>query len=133
MRNSDFKKKLLGLLVLFLMVSVQGAWAQWTVKGTVNDEAGEPVIGASVKVVGSSTGSVTDFNGKFSVNASQNGQLEVSYVGYETQRVKIAGRQNIVIVLKEDAQTLNDVVVIGYGTIRRATSPVRWLLLALRR
>ncbi|MBQ8711554.1 MAG: TonB-dependent receptor [Prevotella sp.] len=120
MRNSDFKKKLLGLLVLFLMVSVQGAWAQWTVKGTVNDEAGEPVIGASVKVVGSSTGSVTDFNGKFSVNASQNGQLEVSYVGYETQRVKIAGRQNIVIVLKEDAQTLNDVVVIGYGTMKKS-------------
>ena len=120
MRNSDFKKKLLGLLVLFLMVSVQGAWAQWTVKGTVNDEAGEPVIGASVKVVGGSTGSVTDFNGKFSVNASQNGQLEVSYVGYETQRVKIAGRQNIVIVLKEDAQTLNDVVVIGYGTMKKS-------------
>ena len=81
MRNFDFMKRSLGLVALFLMISVQGAWAQWTVKGTVNDEAGEPVIGASVKVVGSNTGGLTDINGKFSVNASQNGQLEISFVG----------------------------------------------------
>ena len=120
MRNFDFMKKSLGLVVLFLMISVQGALAQWTVKGTVNDEAGEPVIGASVKVVGTSTGSVTDINGRFSVNATQNGQLEISYVGYTTQRVKVNGRQNITVVMQEDAQTLNDVVVIGYGTMKKS-------------
>ena len=120
MRNFDFMKKSLGLIALFLMISVQGAWAQWTVKGTVNDEAGDPVIGASVKVIGSKTGGLTDLNGQFSVNASQNGQLEISYVGYTTQRVKINGRQNINVVLKEDAQTLNDVVVIGYGTMKKS-------------
>ncbi len=120
MRNFDFMKRSLGLVALFLMISVQGAWAQWTVKGTVNDEAGEPVIGASVKVVGSNTGGLTDINGKFSVNASQNGQLEVSYVGYQTQKVKINGRQNINIVLKEDAQMLSDVVVVGYGTMKKS-------------
>ena len=113
MRNFDSLKQSLGMVILFLMISVQGAWAQWTVKGTVNDEAGEPVIGASVKVVGTNTGSVTDINGKFSVNATQNGQLVISYVGYETQRVKIEGRQTINIVMKDDAQTLSDVVVIG--------------------
>ncbi len=86
MRNFDFMKRTLGMVILFLMLSVQGAWAQ-AVKGTVNDEAGEPVIGASVKVVGSKTGAVTDFNGKFSVNAPSNGQLEISYVGYTTQKV----------------------------------------------
>jgi TonB-linked SusC/RagA family outer membrane protein len=102
------------------MISVQGAWAQWTVKGTVNDEAGEPIIGASVKVVGSRTGGLTDLNGQFTVNATKEGQLEISYVGYTTQKVKIAGRQNINVVLKEDAQTLNDVVVIGYGTMKKS-------------
>ena len=120
MRNFDFLKRTLGMVFLFLMLSVQGAWAQWTVKGTVNDEAGEPVIGASVKVVGSNAGAATDLNGKFSVNATQNGQLEISYVGYETQRVKINGRQNITVVMKEDAQTLSDVVVIGYGTMKKS-------------
>jgi TonB-linked SusC/RagA family outer membrane protein len=120
MRNIDFMKRPLGLLLLLLMVSVQGAWAQWTVKGTVSDESGEPVIGASVKVVGSRTGAATDLQGKFSLNATQDGQLEVSYVGYVTQKIKIAGRQNISVVLKEDAQTLSDVVVIGYGTMKKS-------------
>ena len=120
MRNFYSLKQSLGLLILFLMVSVQGAWAQWTVKGTVNDDAGEPIIGASVKVAGTNTGAVTDLNGNFSVNATKSGQLVVSYVGYETQRVKIDGRQTINIVLKDDAQTLSDVVVIGYGTAKRS-------------
>ena len=120
MRNFDFMKRSLGLVALFLMISVQGAWAQWTVKGTVNDEAGEPVIGASVKVVGSNTGGLTDINGKFSVNASQNGQLEISFVGYTTQKVKINGQSNLNITLREDAQMLNDVVVVGYGTMKKS-------------
>ncbi len=118
MRNFDFMKRTLGMVILFLMLSVQGAWAQ-TVKGTVNDEAGEPVIGASVKVVGSKTGAVTDFNGKFSVTAPSNGQLEISYVGYTTQKVSINGKSDITVVLKEDAQSLEDVVVIGYGTQKK--------------
>ena len=119
MRNFDFMKRTLGMVILFLMLSVQGAWAQTTVKGTVNDEAGEPVIGASVKVVGSKTGAVTDLNGKFTVNAASNGQLEISYVGYETQKVQINGKSDIKIVLKEDNTTLNDVVVIGYGVQKK--------------
>ena len=86
MRNFDFMKRTLGMVFLFLMLSVQGAWAQ-TVRGTVNDESGEPIIGASVKVVGSNTGAVTDFNGKFTVSAPSNGQLEISYVGYQTQKL----------------------------------------------
>ena len=118
MRNFDFMKRSLGMVVLFLMLSVQGAWAQ-TVKGTVNDESGEPVIGASVKVVGTKTGAVTDLNGKFTVNAASNGQLEISYVGYETQKVQINGKSDIKIVLKEDNTTLNDVVVIGYGVQKK--------------
>ncbi len=119
MRNFDFMKRTLGMVILFLMLSVQGAWAQTTVKGTVNDEAGEPVIGASVKVVGSKTGAVTDLNGKFTVSAPSNGQLEISYVGYQTESVRINGRSDISIILKEDNTTLNDVVVIGYGVQKK--------------
>ena len=120
MRNFDFMKRSLGMVMLFLMISVSGAFAQGTVKGTVSDEAGEPIIGASVKVVGSNTGAATDLNGQFSVVAASNGQLEISYVGYTTQRVRVNGRQNISVVLKEDAQTLSDVVVIGYGTMKKS-------------
>ena len=120
MRNFDFMKRSLGMVMLFLMISVSGAFAQGTVKGTVNDEAGEPIIGASVKVVGSNTGAATDLNGQFSVVAAQNGQLEISYVGYQTQKVRIGGRSNITVVLKEDAQMLNDVVVVGYGTMKKS-------------
>ena len=97
-----------------------GALAQNVVKGTVNDEAGEPIIGATVKVKGSNAGSITDFDGKFSVDAASNATLTVSYVGYLTQDVKVAGKNNLTIVLKEDAQMLNDVVVIGYGTMKKS-------------
>ena len=118
MRNFDFVKRSLGMIILFLMVTVQGAWAQ-TVRGTVNDETGEPIIGASVKVVGTKTGAVTDFNGKFTVNAPSNGQLEISYVGYTTQKVMINGQSDITVTLLEDNTTLEDVVVIGYGTQKK--------------
>ena len=118
MRNFDFMKRSLGMVILFLMISVQGALAQ-TVRGTVNDEAGEPIIGASVKVVGANTGSVTDLNGKFAVNVPSNGQLEISYVGYRTQKVMVNGQSNITVTLSEDAQSLDDVVVIGYGVQKK--------------
>ncbi len=118
MRNFDFMKRTLGMVLLFLMLSVQGAWAQ-TVRGTVNDESGEPIIGASVKVVGSNTGAVTDLNGKFAVSAPSNGQLEISYVGYQTQKLAISGRSDITVTLVEDAMSLDDVVVIGYGTQKK--------------
>ena len=111
-------KRTLGMVLLFLMLSVQGAWAQ-AVRGTVNDESGEPIIGASVKEVGSNTGAVTDLNGNFTVSAPSNGQLEISYVGYRTQKVSISGQTNITVSLVEDAQSLDDVVVIGYGTQKK--------------
>ena len=103
------------LLCLFPL----GAMAQSILKGTVNDEAGEPIIGATVKVQGSQKGAITDFNGNFSVEAEPNATLTISYVGYETQNVNVAGRNDIVITLKEDNTTLNDVVVIGYGTMKK--------------
>ena len=109
------------LVTLFLLcLFPMGALAQNVVKGTVNDEAGEPVIGATVKVQGTQQGSITDFDGKFSIQAASNATLEISYVGYVTQKVKVAGKSDITVVLKEDAQMLNDVVVIGYGTMKKS-------------
>ena len=104
------------LLCLFPL----GAMAQGIVKGTVNDEAGEPIIGATVKVQGTQKGSITDFNGNFSVEAASNATLEVSYVGYVTQKVKVGGQSNITVTMKEDAQMLNDIVVVGYGTMKKS-------------
>ena len=109
------------LVFLFLLCLFPlGAMAQSVVKGTVNDEAGEPIIGATVKVQGTNAGAITDFNGNFSVQAASNATLNVSYVGYVSQTVNVNGRSNITVVLKEDAQVLNDVVVIGYGTMKKS-------------
>ena len=119
MRN--FKSLQKPLMALFLLcLFPMGALAQSIVKGTVNDQAGEPVIGATVKVQGSQTGAITDFNGNFSVEASPNATLEISYVGYVTENVKVGGRNNITVVLREDAQMLNDIVVVGYGTMKKS-------------
>ena len=104
------------LLCLFPL----GAMAQSLVKGTVKDSAGEPIIGASVKVQGAKTGAITDFNGDFSVQADNNATLVISYIGYTTETVKLNGRNNIQVTLNEDAQTLNDVVVIGYGVQKKS-------------
>ena len=108
------------LVFLFLLCLFPlGAVAQSQVKGTVNDEAGEPIIGATVKVLGSKEAAITDFDGHFSVNAGSNATISVSYVGYVTQEVKVGGKSNITVTLVEDNTTLNDVVVIGYGTMKK--------------
>ena len=109
------------LMFLFLLCLFPlGAVAQSIVKGTVKDEAGEPIIGASVQVEGTKTGSVTDFNGNFSVQAASNATLMITYIGYAPERVRVEGRNNINVTLREDAQSLNDVVVIGYGVQKKS-------------
>lgn len=88
-----------------------------TVKGVVTDSNGEPIIGATVRVVGTQTATVTDLDGNFALQAPKNSKIEVSYIGYQTQTLSAASRLSV--QLKEDAQTLNDVVVVGYGTMRK--------------
>lgn len=111
-------QKPLVLLFLFCLLPL-GALAQNIVKGTVNDENGDPVIGATVKVLGTNTGAVTDLNGHFQVNATPDAQLSVSYLGYGTEKVKVGNAKDLTIVLKPEDTTLNDVVVIGYGTMKK--------------
>lgn len=106
--------------VLILLGIVSASYAQQTVKGTVNDEKGESVIGASVIVKGKTmTGTVTDFDGNFTLQVEANDVLIVSYVGYVSQEVPVAGKNNLIITLLEDTQALDEVVVIGYGTQRK--------------
>ena len=126
MKNIHFKTCtcLLGiLLILFSGIQVKGAslevQQESKVSGTVTDEKGEPVIGASVVVVESKQGTITDIDGKFLVNVPKNGHLKVSYIGYETQEVAVKNRQLLKIVLKEESTALNEVVVVGYGTMKR--------------
>ncbi len=118
MWNIKTLQKPLAFLFLLCLFSPR-AMAQSIVKGTVIDEAGEPIIGASVQVQNAKTGAITDFDGNFSVEAASNATLLISYVGYVTETVSVQGRSNIQVVLKEDATSLNDVVVIGYGTMKK--------------
>ena len=117
----NFKSLQKHLVLLFLLCSIPFGmtFAQSTIQGTVNDETGEPIIGASVKVQGTNTGAITDLDGHFSVKAASNATLTISYVGYITQQVNVNGKTNIAVTLKEDNTTLNDVVVIGYGTMKK--------------
>ena len=108
------------LMSLFLLCLFPLGMAAQSVRGTVTDEAGEPIIGATVRVQGTNDGTVTDMDGRFNIQAASNATLNVSYVGYVSQSVPVSGRSNISVVLKEDAQTLSDVVVIGYGTMKKS-------------
>ena len=104
------------VLLLGLFLSV-GAFAQIDVKGHVKDAQGEPIIGATVRVVGTQTATITDFDGNFVLKANQGADINVSYVGYQSQTVKAA--VNLVITLQEDAAVLDNVVVIGYGRAKK--------------
>lgn len=105
-------------LVLGLFLSVEAYAQQIPVRGTVKDQTGEPVIGANVLVKGSTTGVITDVNGKFEISAGRNGTLVVSYIGFITQEVPITGRE-MTVILKEDNEVLEEVVVLGYGANTR--------------
>lgn len=89
---------------------------QGSIRGKVVDANGEPVIGANVIVVGTSKGAITDVDGNFSVEASKGDVIKVSYIGYLDKTVTVANRSTLQIVLQEDTKTLDEVVVIGYGT-----------------
>ena len=102
-----------------IAVSTSMAFAQSQISGKVTSaEDGSPVIGASIKVAGTNTGTVTDIDGNFSLNAPANAKLEISYIGMSPTIVK-AGK-NMKIILEPDAKVLDDVVVVAYGTAKKS-------------
>lgn len=108
-------QKILNLMFFLLCSAVMTA--QNRVSGTVLDATGEPLIGVSVLEAGTTNGMVTDFDGKFALSVKQGARLTISYVGYTSQTV--AARNGMTVTLEEDNQLLNEVVVVGYGTMRR--------------
>lgn len=109
---------------LFLLLTLLSfsliALAQQKVTGKVKDSSGEPVIGASVVVKGNNTmGTITDFDGNFMLDVPTKSVLVISYIGYVTQEVPTVEKKSLEIILKEDTKTLDEVVVIGYGTQRK--------------
>ena len=122
MSNSTNLRKIEKPLFLLLLLCLfpLGISAQSLVKGTVSDESGEPIIGATVKVLGTNDGTVTDFDGRFQLNVKANAQLSISYVGYATEKVAVNGKTNLKVVLKGDETVLNDLVVVGYGTMKKS-------------
>ena len=114
--NIQVPLRMLGLILgLFLSV---GAFAQIEVKGHVKDAAGEDIIGATVRVEGTQTATVSDFDGNFVLKANEGATLVISYVGYQNATVKAA--PTVEVTLQDDATVLQDVVVIGYGTVRKS-------------
>lgn len=90
------------------------------IKGTVVDETKQPVIGANIVVEGTTNGTITDLDGNFSLQVPENAELRVSYIGYLDQRVKVGKSTSLHIILKEDTQTLDEVIVVGYGTMKKS-------------
>ena len=129
MRKNQVTDKLLSgtgvfrrlMFLALVALCTSGAWAQKQVSGTVVDAAGEAVIGASVMVKGTSTGTITDFDGKFTLqNVSEKASLVISYVGYRNQTIAVAGKSQLNVTLEEDRQLLDEVVVVGYGVQRKS-------------
>ena len=116
MKNSIFNFRAL-LIACFLFVGLS-AFAQVSVQGTVIDAAnGEPIIGASILEMGTTNGTITDFDGNFSLNVQPGAKLQISYMGYKTQ--ELAAAPNMSVRMGEDSELLDEVVVVGYGVVKK--------------
>ena len=112
--------KTLGIMLLFVLFATQANAQNITVTGTVSDNLG-PVIGASIQVEGTSNGCITDIDGNYTLpNVPSNATLVFSYIGYQTQKIAVAGKTHINVTLSEDSQLLQEVVVVGYGVQRKS-------------
>lgn len=119
MKHFNQVTKKMSVFLAFLLIGVTTALAQTSVKGTVTDEAGEPIIGASILEKGTTNGTITDFDGNFELRTKSGATLVVSYVGYITQEVRAASSLNV--VLKEDTEVLDELIVVGYGVQRKSS------------
>lgn len=120
MERHCFMKVRILWLIAFLLFTVQlSAQQKVTVKGKITDEHNEPVIGANIMEKGTTNGVISDFDGFFTLNVSSGATLVVSYIGFAQQEIPVKDKRDFVIRLAEDSETLNEVVVIGYGSARK--------------
>jgi TonB-linked SusC/RagA family outer membrane protein len=120
MESTNHFLKPLGLLFMLCLIPVWMFGQNISVKGTVVDTTGEPVIGASVLEVGTSNGTITDIEGNFSMTVSSKGKLRITFIGYQSQEIAVDGKGQFSIILKEDSELLDEVVVVGYGQMKRS-------------
>ena len=120
MKSTNHYLKPLGLLFMLCLLPMWVLGQSIPVKGTVADPTGEPIIGASVLEVGTSNGTITDIDGNFSLTVSSKGKLKITYIGYKPMEVLVDGKRQIDITMKEDSEMLDEVVVVGYGQMKRS-------------
>ncbi len=120
MKCTNFTFKPFGLMFLLCMLPFWLYAQNITVKGTVRDNSGEPIIGASVVQKGTSNGIVTDIDGNFSLSVPANSTISISFIGFKTQEVQATAAKHINVNLKEDSELLEEVVVVGYGQMKRS-------------
>jgi len=120
--GTDIYYAMEGKNIMLMSKAKDGEVAQQAnkVTGIVKDTNGEPIIGANVTVKGQSIGTITDIDGRFVLDAPKDAVLQITYIGYISQEVKVSGKKGLNIVLKEDTETLDEVVVIGYGTAKKS-------------
>lgn len=109
-----------GFITLLALIMSIGLYAQNMVKGTVIDETNLPLIGATVMVKGNTGGTITDFDGNFSISVKKGATISISYIGYRTQEMKYEGQQKLNIKMVPDSKALDEVVVVGYGSMKRS-------------
>lgn len=120
MKCTEFNLKFIAAVLICIMSPLWAFSQTITVSGTVVDELGEPLIGATVQQKGTSNGTSTDIDGKYSLSISPKGTITVSYVGYNTQTIDVNGRNVINVTLEENSAVLDEVVVVGYGQMKRS-------------
>jgi tonB-linked outer membrane protein, susC/ragA family len=120
--GTDIYYAMEGKNIMLMSKAKDGEVAQQAnkVTGIVKDTNGEPIIGANVTVKGQSIGTITDIDGRFVLDAPKNAVLQITYIGYVSQEVKVSGNKELNIILKEDTETLDEVVVVGYGTAKKS-------------
>ena len=109
------KKKAFIFLLIFLLPAIAWAQEKMSIQGVVYDDLDMTIPGASVVVKGTTTGTVTDIDGKFTIQVARGATLEISFIGYKTQEIRITNAQPLTVVLQEDSQTLDEVVITGYS------------------
>lgn len=108
------------IIITLKVTSPQPTDKVYSLKGSVVDETGQPIIGANIVVEGTTNGTITDVEGTFSLQAPEKAELHISYIGYLDQRIKADNQAMLRIILKEDTHTLDEVVVVGYGTMKKS-------------
>ena len=120
-KKNYFLKMLLLLTVVFICSLTLSAQEIREVRGSIMDGNAEPIIGATIAIKGTSTGTISDINGGFSVNVRNSDILEISYIGYQSKEIYVGDQLNITVVLEEDAQSLDEVVITAWGTEKKTT------------